>query len=130
MKKQIVKYGDIVLFKKNNKMQKRNFIRIFKVKKNSYFYNLYSRLYDFLIGGSVNLYKEYRKYYKKEYKTFEKFLIERYNMDEGLLEKFKNRRSYYEKFDIMCDQTVHSLAQDEEIKEIISKFMGGYIYGY
>lgn len=28
----------------------------------------------------------------------------------------------------MCDQAVHSLAQDEKIKEIINKFMGGYIY--
>ena len=30
----------------------------------------------------------------------------------------------------MCDQVVHSLAQDEEIKEIINKFMGGYVYDY
>lgn len=130
MKKQIVKYGDIVFFKKNNRMKKKHFIRKFKVKKNTYFYNLYYRLYDFLIGGSTNLYKEYRKYYKKEYKNFEKFLIEKYNMDEKLLKEFKNRRSYYKNFDTMCDQTVLSLAQDEAIKEIINKFMGGYIYGY
>lgn len=130
MEKQLVKYGDLVFFKKNNKMKKKNFIKIFKVKKKTYFYNLYSRLYDFLMGGCMNLYKEYKNYYSKEYKSFEGFLVERYNMDEELLKKFKNKKSYYKKFDTMCDQIVHSLAQDEEIKEIIYKFMGGYVYGY
>ena len=94
MKKQLVKYGDLVFFKKNNRMKKKNFIKMFRVKKNTYFYNLYYRLYDFLIGGDTNLYKEYKKYYAKEYKNFEEFLIERYNMDEGLVKKFKNRKSY------------------------------------
>ena len=130
MKKQLVKYGDLVFFNKNNRMKKKNFKNLFKVKKKTYFYNLYSRLYDFLIGGDTNLYKEFKKYYNKEYKSFEEFLIERYNMDEELLKKFKNRKSYYKKFDTMCDQVVHSLAQDEEIEEIINKFMGGYVYDY
>ena len=130
MKKQLVKYGDLVFFNKNNRMKKKNFINLFKVKKKTSFYNLYSRLYDFLIGGDTNLYKEFKKYYNKEYKSFEEFLIERYNMDEELLKKFKNRKSYYKKFDTMCDQVVHSLAQDEEIEEIINKFMGGYVYDY
>ena len=66
MKKEIEKYGDIIFFNKNYKMSKRNFIKKFKVKRRTYFYDLYSRLYDFIIGGSTNLYKEYRKYYKKE----------------------------------------------------------------
>lgn len=130
MEKQVAKYGDYVFLKKNKRMGKKNFIKLFKVKKKSYFYNLYSRLYDFIIGGGINLYKEYKKYYKNEYKSFEKFLVERYNMDEELLKKFKNRKSYYKKFDTMCDQVVHNLAQDEEIKQIISEFMGGYVYGY
>ena len=99
MKKQLVKYGDLVFFNKNNRMKKKNFINLFKVKKKTYFYNLYSRLYDFLIGGDTNLYKEFKKYYNKEYKSFEEFLIERYNMDEELLKKFKNRKSYYTKFE-------------------------------
>lgn len=130
MEKQVVKYGDLVFFNINKKMNKKNFLRIFKVKKKTYFYNLYSRLYDFIMGGNVNLYKEYKEYYKKEYKKFENFLIERYNMNEELLKKFKNRKSYYKKFDTMCDQVVYSLAQDEEIRQIISDFMGGYVYGY
>lgn len=130
MKKQIEKYGDIIFFNKNRTMKKRNFIKLFKVKKRTYFYDLYSRLYDFIIGGSTNLYNEYKKYYKKEYKDFDKFLTERFNMDRELLNKFNNKNSYYKKIDLKCDQAVHNLAQDDEIREIISQFMGGYVYGY
>lgn len=130
MKKEIEKYGDIIFFNKNNKMSKRNFIKIFKVKRKTYFYDLYSRLYDFIIGGSTNLYKEYKKYYKKEYKNYNKFLMERFNMNDDLLKKFNNKKSYYKKEHVQCDQAVHNLAQDDEIRKIIIEFMGGYEYGY
>ena len=130
MKKEIEKNGDIIFFNKNYKMSKRNFIKKFKVKRRTYFYDLYSRLYDFIIGGSTNLYKEYRKYYKKEYKNYNKFLMERFNMNDDLLKKFNNKKSYYKKEHIQCDQAVHNLAQDDEIRKIISEFMGGYEYGY
>ena len=130
MKKEIEKYGEIVFFNRNHTMSKRFFIKKFKVKKRTYFYNLYSRLYDFIMGGSINLYKEYKKYYKKEYKNFDIFLMERFNMNNDLLKKFNNKKSYYKKINLQCDQAVYNLAQDGEIKKIISEFIGGFEYGY
>lgn len=130
IKKSIDKYEDLVFFNKVHGMSKREFISLFKVKKKSYLYDLYSRLYDAIIGGSINLNKEYNKYYRIEFDNFSDFLISRYNMTEEMLKKYCNKKSYYKEFDRMLEQPIHSLLQDETIKEIIYKFMGGYIYGY
>ncbi len=126
----IIKYDDLVFFIEKKKMKKKDFFKMVKVKKNSYLYNIYDRMYDFMLKGKVNLYKEYIKYYKKEYKDFSEYLSEKYHMNEEMKKMFENKKSCYKKYDLCCDQPILALMQDDEVKEIICKFMGGYVYDY
>lgn len=57
-KKECILLDNKIYFIKNKNMKKSNFLKKFCVKKNSYYYKLYSRLYDYIIGKNINLYKE------------------------------------------------------------------------
>ena len=126
--KKTLKLNDKLYFIKNPNMKKKDFLVLFYVKKNTYFYKLYGRLYDFLIGGSINLHKEYKKYYKKEYFNFKEYLIEHHNIPENMIENFYNKNSFYKYKDIGNEQPLYSLLQDSKVKQIAIEFMGGTIY--
>ena len=113
-----------IFFIINKDMKFKNFIRMFNVKKGSYYYNLYKRLYDSIFGCKINLYKEYKCYYKKEYETFNSFLKEHYNFDDIILEKISNKKSYYKYKDIGKEQPIENLKYNEEIKNIVKSFIG------
>lgn len=128
IKKSIIKLDDKIFFIKNDDMSKKHFLKLFHVKKKSYLYQLYSRLYDYIIGDGINLYEEFEEYYSKEYFNFEFFLLEHYNIPDELVEKFNNTKSYYKYEDIGNEQPLHSLLWDEKLQNIVSVFMGGYVY--
>ncbi len=128
IQKIIIRLDDKILFIKNDDMGKNNFLKLFNVKNNSYLYQLYGRLYDYIIGDSINLYEEFQKYYSIEYSKFEIFLSEHYNVPDELIEKFNNTKSYYKYKDIGNEQPLYHLLHDEKIHNIVSKFMGGYVY--
>lgn len=127
-KKECILLEEKFYFIKNKNMRKKDFLEILQVKKNSYFYKLYSRLYDYIIGDNINLYKEYKWYYKKEYITYDKFLLEHHNIPKSVLNKFNNKNSYYKYKDIGNEQPLYCLIQNEEMRKIINEFMGGFIY--
>lgn len=126
--KYIIKIDDKCFFIKNKNMNRKNFLDLFHVVRNSYLYELYNRLYDYIIGNSINLYNEYKSYYKCEYEDFATFLVEHYNIPESLVKKYDNRYSYYKYMDVGKDQPLSSLMYDETIKEIVKEFIGGFIY--
>ena len=121
-KKQNLMLDDKFYFIKNNNMKKKDFLKLFYVKKNSYFYQLYSRLYDYIVGKSINLYNEYNKYYKKEFSTFREFLSEHHNIPEKLIMNFDNKNSYYKYKDIGNEQPLFCLMQSNDIKKIVNEF--------
>lgn len=127
-KKECILLDNKIYFIKNNNMKKSNFLKKFCVKKNSYYYKLYSRLYDYIIGENINLYKEYRKYYKKEYTSYDEFLLEHHNIPKSILNKFNNKNSCYKYKDIGNEQPLYCLVQNEEIKKIINEFIGDFVY--
>lgn len=126
--KKIVKLDDKIFFIKTIDMSKKKFLKLFFVKKNTYLYQLYSRLYDYIAGNSINLYEEYKNYYANEYDTFDSFLLEHYNLPKDLVKIFNKNNSYYKYKDIGNEQPLYSLLMDETIKKIIIDFMGGFVY--
>lgn len=128
IQKTIIKLDDKIFFIKNDDMRKKCFLKSFNVKNKSYLYQLYGRLYDYIIGDGINLYEEFEKYYSKEYSSFEIFLSEHYNIPDELVEKFNNTKSYYKYKDIGNEQPLYNLLHDEEVHNIVSEFMGGYVY--
>ena len=125
MEKKYVRVGDKVFFNKNIFMNKVFFVNMFHVKYNSYFYMLYSRLYDYLIGNSTNLHKEYKKYYKQEFSSMREFILERYNLCDEDIEAFAHKNSYYKLRNNGMDNPVHGLLYIDTINVLISEFFGG-----
>ena len=128
VKKKIFKIDNKVFFVKMNNMTKKEFLNIFKVKKNTYFYKLYERLFDYLISGCINLNDEYNHYYKNEYNCFELFLEEHYNIPRDLIPFFNNKISCYKNKTVGCELPLYNLIHNEEIRNVISEFMGGFVY--
>lgn len=128
IQKTIIKLDDKIFFIKNNDMERKDFLKMFNVKYNSYLYHLYSRLYDYIIGNCINLYEEFHNYYIKEYSNFETFLSEHYNVPDELIDKFNNKKSYYKHKDIGNEQPLYHILQNEEVRDIVIKFVGGYAY--
>ena len=128
IQKNIIKLDNKIFFIKNNNMTKKNFLKLFYVKNNSYLFQLYSRLYDYIIGDGIDLYKEFKKYHSTEYSKSEIFLSEHYNIPDELIEKFNNKKSFYKYKDLGNEQPLYHLLHDDEVKNIVRKFMGGYVY--
>ena len=53
------------------------------VKKKTFAGNMISRMYDYYFQGAINFRREYRKYYRKEFCSVEKFIEEHFNIKEG-----------------------------------------------
>lgn len=119
--------GDLVFFSKTIFTNKFSFISRFHVKYGSFLYGLYGRLYIYLLGNGINLYKEYKKYYRKEFNNMEDFLIERYNLSEKQVEYFCNKHSYYKLRDNGSDNAVYNMLCVDSIKKIAEKYIGGEI---
>lgn len=128
IEKVINNFDDKIFFIKKNNMSKKKFLKKFNVKNNSYLYNLYSRLYDYIIGNCFNLYDEFKKYYKKEYLKFDIFLSEHYNMPEKLIKEYNNKKSYYKYKDVGNEQPLYPILRDEEVRNIVCEFVGGFVY--
>lgn len=128
IQKTIIKLDDKIFFIKKGDMRKKSFLKLFNVKNKSYLYQLYDRLYNYIMGKGINLYGEFKKCYSKEYSNFETFLSEHYNIPDELIEKFNNKKSYYKYKNIGNEQPLYHLLHDEEVNNIVSKFMGGYVY--
>ncbi len=125
MQRKYVYIEDKVFFNKSVLINRFTFINLFHVKYNSYLYNLYSRLYDYILGNCINLYKEYKKYYSGEFANMREFLIERYNMNDEQLNMFCHKKSYYKlKYNSMDNPTAGLLYIDE-IKGLVSEYVGG-----
>ena len=109
-KKGCILIDNKIYFIKTKNMGKSNFIKKFCVKKNSYYYKLYSRLYDYIIGEN------------------NEFLLEHHNIPKAILNNFNNKCSYYKYKDTGNEQPLYCLIQNEKIKKMINEFMGGFVY--
>ncbi|CEP99112.1 Uncharacterised protein [[Clostridium] sordellii] len=70
-------------------LYKERFLRKAKVQENSYAWKLISRIYDSIILDTVDLKKEYSKYYFEEYLSFELFLYNKYLIEYEELDFFE-----------------------------------------
>jgi len=74
---------------------RKKFLEKIKVEKDSYAESIFIRIYDTLISEVVDIRKEFKKYYYKEYENIKDFLYKKYNVDDTnlidiLMEKIEN----------------------------------------
>jgi len=72
-------YYFLVLIKRYSR---KKFLEKIKVEKDSYAESIFIRIYDTLITEVVDIRKEFKKYYYKEYENIKDFLYKKYNVDD------------------------------------------------
>lgn len=115
-----------VYFQSKEIPSKRKVLKKLGVKKKTFAGNMVSRLYDYYFQGAVNFRKEYKKYYKKEFTSVEKFIEEHYNIEfDKVLKLAQNNYSMKECSKYSVERNVETLNYDKRFKEAFSKAIGG-----
>ena len=126
MKHYSLQFGDYFFFvKKPIITSKYWFLRKLKIKKGSYIFITFSKIYDFFCNHAINLQKEYEKYYQKEYTSFEEYLRQKHNLFDDEIECLKNQNSYYKNIKICPNWNALGLFYDDRFVEIFANFFGG-----
>jgi len=87
--------GNYIFYNKNSIFKKSYFFNILGVISKSYIGSIISRIYDYYFINSRSLNKEYRKYYRKEFNTFEDYLNKKHNLFKYEIDKLNNKNVYY-----------------------------------
>lgn len=111
---------------KSRKNRKRKAYTYFGVEKKSYFGRLVSRIYDYYCLGATNLFREYKKYYRKEFDSFDSFLEKRYNLFPNEIEQVNSKQLMYKEIRDGSDSHIKTLIdEDEHFLKSLEEFLGG-----
>lgn len=123
-----VKFNKFLFFNKNEVGTKNKLLMLYGVKKNSYAGRVVARIYDTYFGNPVDIKREFKEYYKKEFKSFEQYLVCRFNMPEELAKRIADEKKYYVDLEWQEDQPGLTFSYDDELKNQFWKFVGGLAY--
>lgn len=117
--------NNFVFFKKSFYTNSFMVYRYFGVKKKSYMGDLVTKMYDFYCRGAKNLYREYKRYYKKEFSSYEEFLLKKYNLFHHEVDDLSSPLLYCKDIGELKDYSIEQLCEDEEIQQTLYDFLGG-----
>ena len=83
------------------------------------------KLFDYHFANAISLRKEYRKYYKKEFATFNSFLAQRHNLFSAEIEDIAHKKIFYKDLSITSDLNIAELMNDEIISKAFWDFEEG-----
>ncbi|OGW41165.1 MAG: hypothetical protein A2Y97_02920 [Nitrospirae bacterium RBG_13_39_12] len=114
----------------NKTVNKKQFLKKAQVESNSFAGELMARIYDALTCEIVNVVDEYRKYYAREYVTFEEFLYKKYSIDEKLIkdiskEMARNKVLYHGEKYADGDYSIGQLIFSDEMLQRINQILKG-----
>ena len=115
-----------IYFRQKDIPPKEKVMKTLGVKKNKYAGNMISRMYDYYFQGAINFRREYRKYYRKEFCSLEKFIEEHFNIEWDDAKKLaEGNYSMKECSRRSIERNIETLNYDEYIKNAFSKAVGG-----
>lgn len=123
-----LKFNRYLFFNKNEVGTPCRLLKKYKIKRNSYAGKVILRIYDSYFGNAINIKREFLRYYKKEFKTCEQYLVCRFNMSEDLAKRICDEKKYYVDLEWKGDQIGYSFSYDDELKEQFWDFVGGIEY--
>lgn len=123
-----LKFNNFLFFNKSEVGTRRRLLRKYKVRMGSYAGKVLLRIYNSYFGNATSIKREYLRYYKKEFRTYEEYLICRFNMPEDLAKRICNEKSYYVDLGWKGDQVGYAFSHDKELKEQFWSFVGGIEY--
>ena len=87
--------------------------------------NLVTKIYDFYCRGAKNRYVEYKKYYNREFSSYEEFLSKKYILFDKEIDELSSPFLYCKDIGELKDYNVELLCEDEEIQQAVFDFLGG-----
>ena len=115
-----------IYFRQKDIPPKEKVMKTLGVKKKKYAGNMISRMYDYYFQGAINFRREYRKYYRKEFCSLEKFIEEHFNIECDDAKKLaEGNYSMKECSRRSIERNIETLNYDEYIKNAFSKAVGG-----
>lgn len=115
-----------VLF--DNSKNKKNFIKYFGLKKNSYMESLFIQLYEYIYYGKFNLLNFYNKWYNREFSDFKEFVVSVFRLDYSVFDKCDKDKLFF-KMDVLADtQNVYSFRNSHRISKLINEFINEVDY--
>ena len=82
------------------------------------------RIYDDYCGGAINLYRTYRKYYKKEFSSYEEFLERHFNLFPDEVRSISSKHLYYKDTSFQPENNITNLIEDLAIANTVKQFLG------
>lgn len=120
------KINGINYFRQKDIPGKKRVMKSLGVKKNTFAGNMISRIYDYYFQGAIKFRKEYRKYYRKEFCTIEKFIEEHFNIEcEDAKKLADGNYSMKECSRRSVERNIETLNYDEDFKKAFSQAVGG-----
>lgn len=91
----IIDIGKRIYFNRSKKYKKSYFYKILGFYPKSYFGQVIARIYDFYFKNAKLLKKDFKKYYKKEFASFDEYLNKKHNLFNNEIEKLKPNIAYF-----------------------------------
>ena len=110
----------------NKYYNKKKFLEKAKVREESYAGRLISRIYNGILINTIDLKREYERYYAKEYNTFKEFLYQKYFIEYSEMECWedilnKENTIYYGDLLKNDDYEIATLLENRDLIERINK---------
>lgn len=118
-------YGSYVFYDKKTVGSVRGLIKKYGIRYNSYAGEVIQRVFHYYFGDAINLKKEYRKYYMKEYAEFDKYLECHLGIPLNIRKTFSGTKVYYVDLDDKGDKIGDSFFYEENLKEQFWNLVGG-----
>lgn len=119
----MLKKNSEIYYIKSYKLNKNNFIKWFKVLKKSYMGSVIERIFDYYFSNSLSLYREYRKYYRHEFGSFDDYLSYKHNLFPNEIENLSSKKLRYKNLLNEPDLNTSDLLSIEEIAHAFRTFV-------
>lgn len=120
-----VKFDRYIFFDKKQIGTINRMLRHYGVRKNSYAGGVIVRLYNYYFGNSIDVKKEFKKYYYKEYdKNYNEYLQCHFDMPERLSSVISKSKVFYVDLDGKFDRVGDSF-YDDDLVEDFWNYLGG-----
>ncbi len=116
----------ILYFESSKIPDKRSVLLSMGVRPDTFAGNMVKRAYSYCFEDAINFRKEYKKYYRKEFKSLKNFIEERYNFNEDMAEFLSEGDYSMKDCSVMSiERNTETLFEDKDFKDSFAKAVGG-----
>lgn len=120
------RYNDKFIYV-NPSVSRKTFLNSFEgIIPKSYYYKRFNQIFNYLYIGRINTKKEYKKYYKDEFKNYKVFLQSIYHLEENFARKISSGIAYFKYDTLYSSNSILNLFCDRYIRDKVIEIGGPY----